>query len=314
MRSIDLRAPEIAHPLYEFRSGDLRSYDDVAKACAGIDTIFHTAAIVDFVGCASRARRRRSEELNVGGTLHLLRAARECGVGRFVYTSTNNVVLGEPVVDANHSTPYPRRYYDLYSETKSVAERAVLAANGKRGVLTCALRPGGIYGPGDPFYLPTMVEKCARGLLVARIGDDSALADNTFIDNLLHGEILAAESLESGAASAGRVYYITDGEPTNPLEFFRPLIEGMGFRYPRLRVPYRPMFRVAQLWELLARARLAPEPLLTRVQVMKVAVSHAGSIEEARRDLGYEPVVDWREARASCLPWCQEVLRRLRRA
>jgi len=312
VRGLDLREPDIDHPAYEFQRGDLRAYEEVRKACEGIDTVFHTAAVVDFVGIASPARRRRSVELNVGGTQNVLRAARESGVSRLVYTSSNNVVLGTPVVDADGSTPYPKRYVDLYSETKATAERAVLAANGQGGLLTCALRPGGIYGPGDPFYLPTMIEKCARGLLVADIGDGTALADNTFVENLVHGELLAARSLVPGAACAGRAYYVTDGEPTSALEFFRPLIEAMGFRHPTRRLPYRLMFAVGLAWEWLARWHLAPEPLVTRVQVMKVAVSHAGSLAESRRDLGYEPVVDWRQARDGCIPWCREVLARLR--
>ena len=208
------------------------------------------------------------------------------------------------------------------------AERLVLAANGHAhrqsrssttaervgaGVLsTCALRPGGIYGVGDPFYLPQVIEKCARGLLLADIGDGRAMADNTFVGNLVHGELLAARHLSPESPVAGRAYYITDGEPTNPLEFFRPIIEGLGYRVPTRRLPYRPMYALSYAWELLHRLHLAPEPQVTRLHCMKAAVSHSGSLDEARRDFGYEPVHAWRDELAACVPYCREVLEEMR--
>ncbi|MEZ4324436.1 MAG: NAD-dependent epimerase/dehydratase family protein [Polyangiales bacterium] len=328
VRSLDLRQPTIWHARFSHQRGDLRVPADVRRACDGVDTVFHTAAVVDFVGVARRARRARSFDLNVVGTQHVIDACLDAGVARLVYTSSNNVVLGTPVTHADSRTPYPTRYADLYSTTKAQAERLVLAANGRAhrqsrssttaervgaGVLsTCALRPGGIYGVGDPFYLPQVIEKCARGLLLADIGDGRAMADNTFVGNLVHGELLAARHLSPESPVAGRAYYITDGEPTNPLEFFRPIIEGLGYRVPTRRLPYRPMYALGYAWELLHRLHLAPEPQVTRLHCMKAAVSHSGSLDEARRDFGYEPVHAWRDELAACVPYCREVLEEMR--
>lgn len=312
VRSLDLREPQLRHPRFHHLRGDLRVPSDVRRACEGVDTVFHTAAVVDFVGVASAARRRRSVELNVGGTEHVIAASADAGVQRLVYTSSNNVVLGEPVEDANSRTPYPPRFADLYSTTKARAEQLVLAANGRAGLATCALRPGGIYGVGDPFYLPQVIEKCARGLLLADIGDGRAMADNTFVGNLVHGELLAARHLTLDGPVAGHAYYVTDGEPTNPLEFFRPIIEGLGYTVPTRRLPYRPMYALGYTWELLNRYGLAPEPQVTRLHCMKAAVSHSGSIEEATRDFGYQPAFAWREELAACVPYCREVLAKMK--
>lgn len=312
VRSLDIREPALRHERFEHRHGDLRVASDVRRACEGVDTVFHTAAVVDFVGVASAARRARSVDLNVGGTEHVLLACVDRGVRRLVYTSSNNVVLGTPVEGADGRTPYPERFVDLYSETKARAEQLVLAANGRGRLATCALRPGGIYGIGDPFYLPQIVEKCARGLLLADIGDGTAMADNTFVGNLVHGELLAASHLHLGSAVAGHAYYITDGEPTNPLEFFRPIIEGLGYRVPTRRLPFRPMYAVGYAWELLRRFGLAPEPQVTRLHCMKTALSHSGSIVDATRDFGYVPIHDWRAELAACVPYCREVLERMR--
>ena len=316
VRGIDLRRPAFDDPFYDFQQGDLRDPRILEKACDGVDTIFHTASIVDFAGFVSPKRRRRSVELNVDATRSLLAMAARAGVERFVYTSTSNVLIGRAVEGATGSTPYPDRFADLYSETKAAAEQMVLAANGtpngRSGLQTCALRPGGIYGPNDPFYLPAMLEKCERGLLIARIGDGRALSDNTYLGNLLHGELLAARRLVPGARCAGRAYYVTDGEPLDRMAFFRPFIEAAGHRFPRFALPVAPMLAVAFGWEVLARYGLAPEPLLTRMQVLVLARSHSGSLAEARRDLGYDPLFDWRAARQACLPWSREVVRAMR--
>jgi 3beta-hydroxy-delta5-steroid dehydrogenase/steroid delta-isomerase len=313
VRSIDIREPNIVHPRLEHVPGDLRIPEDVEASCEGIDTVFHTAAVVDFVGFARPDRRRRSVELNVGGTENVIAACRRQGVSRLVYTSSNNVLLGEPIENATGDSPYPAHHVDLYSETKTAAERLVLAAHEEGVLSTVALRPGGIYGVGDPFYLPQLLEKIAQGLLVTDIGDGTAMADNTFVGNLVHGEILAARHLAPGSRVGGRAYYITDGEPTPPMEFFRPLIEGLGHEVPTRRVPYRLMSTVGYLWELMHRLHLAPEPMVTRLHAMKAALSHSGSIEEARRDFGYEPIYDWREALERCIPYCREVLEKMQR-
>ena len=305
VRGVDLKDTPIQHAAFEGRRGDLRRRGDVEAACRGIDTVFHTAAVVDFVGVASPARRLRSVELNVVATENVIAACRARGATRLVYTSTNNVLLGVPVQEATSRTPYPARHVDLYSETKTRAERMVLDA---RDLLTVALRPGGIYGIGDPFYLPQLLDTMARGLLRADIGTGESMADNTYVGNLVHGELLAARSLRPGSPSVGRAYYITDGEPTPPMEFFRPIIEGLGYEVPTLRLPYRPMYALGWATEWLHRLGIPGEPALTRLHTMKAALSHSGSLVEARRDLGYEPVHAWRDALEECLPYCRDVL------
>lgn len=312
VRTIDVRDSSARHDRLEPMRGDLRVPADVRRACEGVGTVFHTAAVVDFVGVANRTRRARSFDLNVRGTANVIDACVGAGVARLVYTSSNNVVLGTPIEGADGNTPYPASHPDLYSTTKAEAERLVLAADGRGGLSTCAIRPGGIYGIGDPFYLPTLVEKCARGLLIADVGDGTAMADNTFVGNLVHGELLAAQHLHLGSAVSGRAYYVTDGEPTNPLEFFRPIIEGLGLRVPKARLPYRLMYGVGFAWEWMHYLRLAPEPQITRLHCMKTALSHSGSVADAARDFGYAPAYVWRDELAACVPYCRDVYAKMK--
>src|SRR5215470_15554802 len=97
VRSFD-RAPSPlpAHPRLEVVQGDICDPDTVAAAVEGIDTVFHTAAIIDLMGGASVTDeyRQRSFAVNVEGTKNLVHAAQAAGVKRFVYTASNSVVMG----------------------------------------------------------------------------------------------------------------------------------------------------------------------------------------------------------------------------
>ena len=108
-----------------------------------------------------------------------------------------------------------------------------------------------------------------------------------------------------------RVQQILEFAFLSPL-MVRQIIEGLGYRVPTRRLPYRPMYAVGYAWEVLHHLHLAPEPQVTRLHCMKAAVSHSGSLDEARRDFGYEPVHAWRDELAACVPYCREVLEQMR--
>jgi len=221
-------------------SGDIREYEDVRKACEGIETVFHTAAVMSFLSFATKAQRHQSFAVNVEGVANIVRACDEAGVKRLVHTSTNNVTFGGPVLDGDESTPYAEDPKDLYTETKILGEKIALEANGRGGLLTCAIRPGGIYGPDDRLLLTRVVEECARGRFKATFGDGTAKSDNSFIDNLVDGQIEAARHLVPGSPVCGEAYFITDGIHINYFDFFKPFVEGMGFKHPRIRMPAGP--------------------------------------------------------------------------
>ena len=97
VRSLDRApSPPPAHPRLKVFEGDISDLDNVAAAVDEIDTVFHTAAIIDLMGGASVTEeyRQRSFAVNVSGTKSLIRAAQTTGVKRFVYTASNSVVIG----------------------------------------------------------------------------------------------------------------------------------------------------------------------------------------------------------------------------
>ncbi|KAM4800851.1 short-chain dehydrogenase/reductase family 42E member 1 [Urocitellus parryii] len=317
-----------------FICGDIRHLSEVEKAFQGVDVVcvFHVASY----GMSGREQLNQTliEEVNVGGTDNLLRACQRRGVPRFVYTSTFNVVFGGQVIrNGDESLPYlPLHLHpDHYSRTKSIAEKKVLEANGSilervDGVLrTCALRPAGIYGPGEQRHLPRIVSYIERGLFRFVYGDPRSLVEFVHVDNLVQAHILASEALKAdkGHIASGQPYFISDGRPVNNFEFFRPLVEGLGYTFPSARLPLTLIYCFAFLTELIhfILGRLYNfQPFLTRTEVYKTGVTHYFSLEKARRELGYEPqpfdlqeVVEWFKARghgkspgsrdSECLIW-----------
>ena len=148
----------------------------------------------------------------------------------------------------------------------------------------------------------------SKGRLVATIGYPGAVHDHIYIDNLVHAHILAAKHLGPGSPVCGKAYFVTDNQPRPLFEFMRPLIEGMGYRMPRIDIPYRPVLGFLRLWQYLHFKVGIPAPPFTPHEVRKLAISHRPSSEAAQRDFGYAPIVDPEEAMARCLSHYRERL------
>ncbi|XP_041362475.1 short-chain dehydrogenase/reductase family 42E member 1-like isoform X2 [Gigantopelta aegis] len=133
-----------------------------------------------------------------------------------------------------------------------------------------------------------------RGLVCVTYG--SGVVDFLHIDNLIQAHILAAKALtpQHKHIAAGQSYFISDGKPIKNFEFFRPLIEGLGYTFPKVCLPLKLVFYLAFMLELihLVLGRLYNfDVILTRTEVHKTGVTHTFSIEKARKELGYEPTI-----------------------
>ncbi|XP_048210681.1 LOW QUALITY PROTEIN: short-chain dehydrogenase/reductase family 42E member 1 [Perognathus longimembris pacificus] len=301
-----------------FVRGDIRRFGEVERAfqAGRVACVFHVASY----GMSGREQLtpKLIQEVNVRGTDNVLRACRQRGVPRLVYTSTFNVIFsGQVIENGDESLPYlpPHLYTDHYSRTKMMAEKRVLEANGSalergRGVLrTCSLRAAGIYGPGEQRHLPRIVSYLERGLFKFVFGEPESLTQFVHVDNLVQAHVLASEALQAhrGHVASGQPYFISDGKPVNNFEFFRPLVEGLGYKFPSVRLPLGLVYGLAFLTEVVhfVLGRLYNfQPFLTRAEVYKSGITHYFSLEKAKKELGYEAraydlreTVEWFKAR-----------------
>ena len=227
-----------------------------------------------------------------------------------LYTSSVDVCFeGKPLPDMTESLPYAQRFKSIYAETKVAAEKLVLKADGGSGLNTCAIRPDGIYGAEPNEMIDRFVEELIAGNLGARIGPISALQDNSHIGNLVHGHMLAAQHLVADGVACGQAYFIADDEPMNSFEFFRPLIEGLGHRFPEREIPVWLLKPLTHLWQAAHFIFGIRKPMLSPHELDKVSVTHYASVDKARNDLGYAPVKSVAEAMRECLQYCESNLK-----
>jgi nucleoside-diphosphate-sugar epimerase len=194
----------------------------------------------------------------------------------------------------DESVPYPPRYEAAYPLTKAIAERAVLTANGPE-LATTALRPHLIWGPGDNHLVPRLLARARAGRLW-KVGGKPHLVDTTYIDDAAQAHLLAADRLAPGAPIAGRVFFISQGQPVLLWDFIDQILASAGLPPVRRRIPAAAAYVFGWWLELVYGAlALRAEPPMTRFLARQLSTAHWFNIDAARRDLGYAPQVSIEE-------------------
>ncbi|KAL8287527.1 hypothetical protein RQP46_003385 [Phenoliferia psychrophenolica] len=178
---------------WTFHSADLTSLPDLSKAirASGATTVFHTAS--PWTGSGKDV----CEKVNVQGTQTIVDACVQEGVRKLVFTSSAGTVYnGVDLINVDERMPFPEKGLDHYNVTKAKAETIVLAANGTGNLLTVALRPAGIFGPGDRQALPGFLDVLKSGKTNFQVGSNQNLFDWTYVDNVVHAHLVASERLE----------------------------------------------------------------------------------------------------------------------
>lgn len=282
--------------------GDLADRDAVIAAATGCDAIFHNAAKAGAWGSYNSYHRA-----NVLGTDHVIAACRAHAIGRLVYTSTPSVThrATHPVAGGTADTvPYGDHFKAHYATTKTIAEKAVLAANDAT-FSTIALRPRLIWGPGDQQLLPRLVQRARAGTL-RLVGSGDNLIDTTYIDNAAQAHFDAFEQLAVGASCAGRAYFISNGEPKPAREIINALLQAADIPPVTKTLSFPTAYAIAAMceaaWTLLP---LSGEPPLTRFLAEQLATTHWYDMGPARHDFGYMPKVSIDEGLARLAATCR---------
>jgi nucleoside-diphosphate-sugar epimerase len=270
---------------------DLRNAEHVERAVHGQEAVVHCAALTGIHGARTDFVRT-----NVEGTRHVIEACRRNSVPRLVHTSSPSVVFdGRSHRHADESRRLARRFLAPYPATKAIAERDVLAANG-RNLATLALRPHLVLGPGDASLLPRLVARHRAGKL-AQVGRGDNEVSFTWIENAAVAHADALERLEPGAPCAGRAYFVAQREPVRLWPWLAELFERAGMAPIATRVSLPVAYAAGAACELAWKlARRRTEPPMTRFLALQLGTSHSYSIAALERDLGYRERVTTAEA------------------
>ncbi|XP_077588998.1 sterol-4-alpha-carboxylate 3-dehydrogenase, decarboxylating [Stigmatopora nigra] len=282
-------------PGVTFHQGDLCDLQALLLALKGTSLVFHCAS-----PSPASDDRRLFEKVNIQGTKTVIQACIEVGIQKLVLTSSASVVFeGTDIKNGSEDLPYAKKPIDYYTMTKIEQEKLVLeACDPKKGLLTVAIRPHGIFGPRDPQLVPILVDTARRGKMKFIIGDGTNMVDFTFVENVVHGHILAAEHLRTDSPICGKPYHITNDEPIRFWGFMSEVLMGLGYAAPRYHLPYTLVYALAILLWLLSVV-LSPltsfKPTFTPMRVALAGTHHYYSCARAKEDMGYKPLVSLKE-------------------
>ncbi|MYN26203.1 SDR family oxidoreductase [Duganella levis] len=275
-----LAGPE-AWSRFTMLRGDIRDGADCARACAGVDIVLHEAArcsvaqsIDDPLG---------TNATNVDGFINMLTAARDAGVGRFVYAASSATYGDEPTLPkVEHLIGKPLSPYAL---TKYVNELYADVYARNYGMQCIGLRYFNVFGPRqDPqgayaAVIPQWVAALIAGAPLRINGDGETTRDFCYIDNVVQANLLAG--LTSNPEAINQVYNIALGGKTTLNELHAAMCEMLAGRYPHLaahRPDYGP-FRAGDIRHSVA------------------------DISKAQQLLGYQPTHQIRDGLAVAVDW-----------
>ncbi|WKD37039.1 NAD-dependent epimerase/dehydratase family protein [Streptomyces xanthophaeus] len=303
-------------PGVEVVTGDLTDGDSLGRAAEGCEAVLHSAARV-----VDHGSRAQFEAANVTGTQRLLAAARSAGARRFVFVSSPSALMRVREGDRlgiDESTPYPERWFNLYCETKAIAEQHVRAADGPE-FTTCALRPRGIWGPRDHAgFLPRMVDAMRAGRLPDLSGGKRVLVSLCHVDNAVDACLRAA--LAPARRVGGKAYFVADREETDLWPFLARVGALFDCPPPAPRIPLalgRGLAAAVETgWHLRRRSAgggggggggTDAAPPLSRYMMALLTRSATYDTAGARHDLGYAAPRTQEEGLRALRDWVDEV-------
>merc|ERR1711964_62195 len=160
---------------------------------------------------------------------------------------------------------------------------------------TCALRPHMIFGPLDHTrFVGHLCRKTQAGEVSHVVGEGDNIVDFTYIDNAVHAHVLASRHLVDEAVCCGKVYFITNGEPTLFWGFIGKVLNKIGYDKPVKHLSFSVAYAFAWILEVLYYTVgwiFGWKPMITRQVVSRMTCHCWFNHEAASRDLGYYPRV-----------------------
>jgi nucleoside-diphosphate-sugar epimerase len=211
LEEIRLTAARVAGRL-EVIEGDIRNEKELAPALAGVDVVFHQAAL----GSVERSIQDplTTHDVNATGTLRLLVAARNAGVKRFIFAGSSSV-YGE-----NEALPKTEEMQTLpmspYALSKRSGELHARLFHRLYGLEALTIRYFNVFGPRQNPHsqyaavIPLFIDSLMKGEAPTVNGDGEQSRDFTYVDNVIEANLRAARA--PAEKVAGRIFNIACGD------------------------------------------------------------------------------------------------------
>jgi UDP-N-acetylglucosamine/UDP-N-acetylgalactosamine 4-epimerase len=274
------------NPKFKLIEGDIRNYDECIKAVENIDIVFHQAAL----GSVPRSIKDpiTSTDVNIGGFVKMLFAAKESGIKRFIYAASSSTYGDHPdlpkVEDKIGSPLSP------YAITKYVDELYANNFSKTYGIDIVGLRYFNVFGrrqDPDGAYaavIPKFMKMLMKHEVPLINGDGTVSRDFTYIDNVVQANHLA--SVVQNKMALNQVYNVAHGERTSLNQLFY-FIRNLAAKFDNDILTIEPVYGPAREGDI-------PHSL--------------ASIEKAKKLLYYSPTLNVEEGLKEAVKWYWENL------
>lgn len=281
-------APFMNHPDFTLIEGDIRVPEDCKKATAGMDYVLHQAAL----GSVPRSIKDpvTTNDVNIGGFVNMLVAARDAGIKRFVYAASSSTYGDHPAlpkIEENIGKPL-----SPYAVTKYVNELYASVFADLYGMEIIGLRYFNVFGKRqDPdgayaAVIPKFIKSLIDGIPPVINGDGKHTRDFTYIENVVQVNQLAA--LTQNQEALNTVYNVAFGENASLNELYNQLT-GLLSKYNPAFASIQPVYGPPRKGDIL---------------------HSLASIEKAKRLLGYNPEYSLKSGLQEAIQWYYEYLGR----
>lgn len=258
----------------ELLEGSITDLDLCRRAVNGADYVLHQAALPSVP--RSVEDPLTTNAINATGVVNMLVAARDAGVKRFVYAASSAAYGDLPVLPK--SEDLETRPLSPYAVQKLAGEMYARLFHTLYGLETVSLRYFNVFGPRqDPAseyaaVIPRFITRLLGGAPPLIYGDGEQSRDFTYVDNVVHANLLACTA---PSAAAGETFNIACGDRVSLNRLAALIAECLGVDH-------------------------APEYAPARPGDVKHSLADIG---KARRLLGYAPVTEFREGLEKAIAW-----------
>jgi len=258
---------------FQFIEGDIRNFDLLKKTVKGVDAVFHEAALVSVT--RSVENPLLSNEINVTGTVNLLKACVDAHIKRFIYASSC-AVYGDTETLPNHENLAPKPL-SPYAVEKLAAEKYAKVFHNVYGIETVSLRYFNVYGPRQKYgpysgVISIFINRLLENKPPIICGDGEQTRDFINVKDVVEANMLAL----SKRKAVGEVFNISTGEATT----INKLTE--------------------TIQKIMDKTSLKPVHAEPRPGDIKHSY---GDISKARRNLEYKPKVQLEKGLSELVKW-----------
>ncbi|MBD3279114.1 MAG: NAD-dependent epimerase/dehydratase family protein [Candidatus Pacebacteria bacterium] len=273
---------------FEIVRGDVRDPKCVNQAVAGVKTIYHLAARIDFEGKSFAAY----QDVNVAGTQNLINAVKkhQLQLQKFVFFSSI-AVFGLPA-DIGEIKGWketqPKNYTNFYGQSKWAAEKKIVKAHQQWGLPYAIVRPASVYGPREQG--PTLaLYRAIKNHRFVIIGDGQNKLHYVYVKDLVTGAYLAAQS----SLKAGD-YILAGAQPTKLVTVVKEVAASINEKVPNWHLPQSLAMLAA--YGLAGLGKLTGiKPLLYPSRVRTMTTTYYYDISKAKKELNYQPQISFKQ-------------------